>query len=94
MQDQNAEIEHNANLRKCIPTDFKKYYFKWTQEEYFSSTAMPIVLCVSLEVESCDRKMLVLVLDAFIPMYRKIIANNNSMSIEKKLAKCKMTNGN
>lgn len=55
---------------------------------------MPIVLCVSLEVESCDRKILVLVLDAFIPMYRKIIANNNSTSTEKKLAKCKMTNGN
>lgn len=55
---------------------------------------MPIILCVSLELESCDREILVLVLDVFIPMDRKIKANNSSMSIEKKLAKCKMTNGN
>lgn len=55
---------------------------------------MPIVLCALLVLESCDREMLVLVLDAFISMDRKIIANNSSMSIDKKLAKCKMTNGN
>lgn len=56
---------------------------KWTEEEHFTSTAMRIIMCVSLELESCDREMIVLVLDAFIPMDRKIKANNSSMSIEK-----------
>lgn len=83
MQDQNAEIKHTVNLRKCLPTDFKKYYFKRTEEEHFTSIAMRIIMCVSLELESCDREMIVLVLDAFIPMDRKIKANNSSMSIEK-----------
>lgn len=44
---------------------------------------MSIIQCVSLELESCDREMLVLVLDAFMPMGCKITANNSSMSIEK-----------